>query len=91
MIFFFLEKISRIVTNIPLIKGFSIVGLRAGEYARRFPERGKRIADEVGRMASSGQITPPIDRIVPLSQWRSAFEAMARRELVGKVILTPGT
>ena len=84
-------RIAEIATNIPLIKGFSVVGVRAGEYARRFPERGKRIADEVGRLASSGLITPPIDRIVPLSQWRSAFEAMARRELVGKVILTPGT
>ncbi|MXP46373.1 zinc-binding dehydrogenase [Altererythrobacter luteolus] len=84
-------RIADIATNIPLIKGFSVVGVRAGEYARRFPERGKRIADEVGRLASSGLITPPIDRIVPLSQWRSAFEAMARRGLVGKVVLTPGT
>ncbi len=32
-------RIADIATNIPLIKGFSVVGLRAGEYARRFPER----------------------------------------------------
>ena len=31
--------------NIALIKGFSVVGVRAGEYARRFPERGKAIRD----------------------------------------------
>ncbi|WP_371815524.1 NADPH:quinone oxidoreductase family protein [Erythrobacter sp. JK5] len=35
-------RIAEVATNIPLIKGFSIVGLRAGEYARRFPERGRR-------------------------------------------------
>ncbi|MXO90522.1 NADPH:quinone oxidoreductase family protein [Pontixanthobacter aquaemixtae] len=83
-------RIADIATNIPLIKGFSVVGVRAGEYARRFPERGKRIKDEVARMASSGQISPAIDRTLPLSRWREAFEAMAGRELVGKVILIPG-
>ncbi|MDN3645153.1 NADPH:quinone oxidoreductase family protein [Pontixanthobacter aestiaquae] len=82
-------RIADIATNIPLIKGFSVVGVRAGEYARRFPDRGKSIADEVSRMASAGQITPAIDRALPLSEWRQAFEAMANRELVGKVILIP--
>ena len=84
-------RIADISTNIPLIKGFSIVGVRAGEYARRFPERGAQIARAVSDMASAGSITPAIDRVVPLSEWRTAFEAMARRELVGKVILRPGS
>jgi NADPH2:quinone reductase len=84
-------RIAHITTNIPLIKGFSVVGVRAGEYSRRFPDRGKRIAAEVSRMASAGLITPAIDRAVPLSQWREAFEAMADRQLVGKVVLKPGS
>ena len=84
-------RIADIATNIPLIKGFSVVGVRAGEYARRFPERGARIAQHVSEMAGTGAIAPAIDRIVPLSQWRSAFDAMAERQLVGKVILTPGS
>lgn len=84
-------RIAEIATNIPLIKGFSVVGVRAGEYARKFPERGKRIAAAVSALADKGAINPAIDRIVPLSQWRGAFAAMDRRELVGKVILTPGS
>lgn len=84
-------RIAEIATNIPLIKGFSIVGVRAGEYARRFPDRGSRIAQTVADMASAGSISPAIDRIVPLSEWRSAFTAMEQRELVGKVILHPGS
>lgn len=83
-------RIAEIATNIPLIKGFSVVGVRAGEYARRFPDRGARIAQTVADMASKGQISPAIDREVPLSRWREAFEAMDQRELVGKVILRPG-
>jgi NADPH2:quinone reductase len=83
-------RIPEIAVNIPLIKGFSIVGVRAGEYARRFPDRGARIAAEVARLASEGTIKPVIDRVLPLSSWREAFDAMAVGELVGKVVLQPG-
>ncbi|WP_394728064.1 NADPH:quinone oxidoreductase family protein [Altererythrobacter sp. GH1-8] len=79
-------RIAEIATNIPLIKGFSIVGLRAGEYARRFPERGKAIMAEINRLAEAGKITPAIDRRLPLDQWREGFYAMANRQLVGKVV-----
>ena len=83
-------RIADIATNIPLIKGFSVVGLRAGEYARRFPERGNAIAQAVNELAGEGKIAPVIDRTLPLSQWREGFKAMASRELIGKVVFEPG-
>jgi NADPH2:quinone reductase len=83
-------RIADIATNIPLIKGFSVVGLRAGEYARRFPERGRAIQSALTRLAEAEAITPAIDRTLPLSRWREGFDAMARRELVGKVVFVPG-
>lgn len=83
-------RIAEVPTNIPLIKGFSIVGLRAGEYARRFPERGQAIRQAITVLAGAGRITPAIDRALPLSRWREGFEVMARRELIGKVVLVPG-
>ena len=83
-------RIAEVATNIPLIKGFSIVGLRAGEYARRFPERGAAINAELARIAEEGRISPAIDRTLPLSRWREGFEAMQARELVGKVVFEPG-
>ncbi|QZD95210.1 NADPH:quinone oxidoreductase family protein [Qipengyuania gelatinilytica] len=82
-------RIPEIAVNIPLIKGFSVVGVRAGEYARRFPERGKRIAAALDKLASEGKITPHIDRTLPLADWREAFEAMERGEIIGKIVLTP--
>lgn len=81
-------RIAKIATNIPLIKGFSIVGLRAGEYARRFPARGAAINAAIARLAGDQRIRPIIDRVLPLSQWREGFEAMEQRELVGKVVFT---
>lgn len=82
-------RIPVVAANIPLIKGFAIVGVRAGEYARRFPDRGARIAGEVSRLAATGAIRPVIDRVLPLAQWRAGFDAMAAGELVGKVVLRP--
>ncbi|WP_086617301.1 NADPH:quinone oxidoreductase family protein [Erythrobacter tepidarius] len=83
-------RIAEIATNIPLIKGFSIIGLRAGEYARRFPDRGRAIHRAIASLAEDGRITPAIDRILPLSRWREGFEAMANRQIVGKVVFVPG-
>ncbi|MCK0128118.1 NADPH:quinone oxidoreductase family protein [Erythrobacter sp. F6033] len=83
-------RIADVATNIPLIKGFSIVGLRAGEYARRFPERGAAINAAIADLSNNGRIKPAIDRVLPLSAWREGFEAMANRELVGKVVFEPG-
>ena len=82
-------RIADISTNIPLIKGFSVVGVRAGEYARRFPERGRAIRDAMLALAVEGKLHPHIDRTLPLDRWREAFEAMERREIVGKVVLEP--
>lgn len=79
-------RIPEIAVNIPLIKGFSVVGVRAGEYARRFPDRGARISAEVDALASAGKITPTIDRVLPLEQWREGFEAMEAGELLGKLV-----
>jgi len=83
-------RIADVSTNIPLIKGFSIIGLRAGEYARRFPERGRAIQQAITALAEDGRITPAIDRILPLSRWRDGFDAMAKRMVVGKVVFVPG-
>lgn len=82
-------RIADVSTNIPLIKGFSIVGVRAGEYARRFPERGRAIREAVASLAADGRLNPHIDRVLPLARWREGYEAMARREIVGKVVFEP--
>ena len=82
-------RIPQIAVNIPLIKGFSVVGVRAGEYARRFPERGARIAAEIDRLAVEGRIAPHIDRTLPLDRWREGFDAMARGDIVGKIVFEP--
>lgn len=82
-------RIASVNTNIPLIKGFSIVGVRAGEYGRQFSEQGRLIRDEIWRWAAEGKTKPAVFADLPLTRWREAFDLMRDRRLVGKVVLRP--
>ncbi|MGB0820768.1 MAG: NADPH:quinone oxidoreductase family protein [Parvibaculales bacterium] len=82
-------RIPNIGVNMPLIKGFSVVGVRAGEYGRRNPEKGAENQEAIWRLAAEGKITPHVHACLPLSQWRDGFDMMAKREIVGRVIFEP--
>ena len=82
-------RIATVSTNIPLIKGFSVIGVRAGEYGRRFPDRGRENLDAIWSLAASGRIRPRVHAEYPLADWRAAFDTMARSDMVGKLILVP--
>lgn len=82
-------RIATIATNIPLIKGFSVMGLRAGEYARRFPERGRENQAAIWAMAEAGQLRPRVDCEFALDDWRAAFARLTDRQTIGKTILRP--
>ncbi len=80
-------RIPSVNVNMPLIKGFSVVGVRAGEYGRQFPERGRENMETIWKWAEEGKVHPRIHAEVPLSDWRRAFEMMRDREIVGKVAI----
>lgn len=82
-------RIAEVRTNIPLIKGFSVVGVRAGEYGRRFPERGAADIAEVMRLAEEGRIRPHVHSAVPLADWREAYLAMRERRVIGRTVILP--
>lgn len=82
-------RIPSVNVNMPLIKGFSVVGVRAGEYGRQFPEKGRENLETVWRWAEEGRVRPHIHAEVALADWRRAFEMMRGREVVGKVVLVP--
>lgn len=83
-------RIATVPTNIPLIKGFSVIGVRAGEYGRRYPERGVENFDAIWALAEAGKLNPRVHAALPLDDWRKAFEMMRTRKVVGRVILKPG-
>ncbi len=82
-------RIAEVRTNIPLIKGFSVVGVRAGEYGRRFPERGREDIAAIMRLAGEGRIRPHVHSAVPLADWREAYLAMRERRVIGRTVILP--
>ena len=65
-------RIPTISVNMPLIKGFSVMGVRAGEYGRQFPERGRENARPSGPWPPRALIRPRVHAELPLG-------ALARR------------
>ena len=82
-------RIPEVKVNMPLIKGFSVVGVRAGEYGRRFPERGKENMAAIWKWAAEGKTRPRVHAELPLEDWREAYRLLTDREVVGKVVLRP--
>ncbi|MDB5457296.1 MAG: Alcohol dehydrogenase zinc-binding domain protein [Caulobacter sp.] len=82
-------RIPTLSVNLALIKGFSLMGVRAGEYGRQFPDRGRENLDAVWRMADQGLIRPRVHAQLPLADWREAFGLLAGRQVVGKAVLRP--
>jgi len=82
-------RIATVPTNIPLIKGFSVVGVRAGEYGRQFPEKGAENVAAIWALAHQGRTRPVVHAELPLAQTLDGFRMLQNREVVGKVIIKP--
>ena len=82
-------RIPTVSVNMPLIKGFSVVGVRAGEYGRQFPEKGRENAAAVWKLADEGVIRPRVHAELPLADWRQAFDLLANRQVIGKAVIRP--
>ncbi len=82
-------RIPTIAANMPLIKGFSVVGVRAGEYGRQRPIEGRDNTDAIWKMAADGRIRPRVHAELPLDRWRSAFDLLANRQVIGKAVIRP--
>ncbi|MGH6696191.1 MAG: NADPH:quinone oxidoreductase family protein [Sphingopyxis sp.] len=77
-------------SNVALIKSIALIGVRAGEYGRRYPERRKAIASQLENLVAAGKIRPHVDSIYAIEQWAKAFERMETRGAVGKIVLSIG-
>ncbi|MEO0981918.1 MAG: NADPH:quinone oxidoreductase family protein [Pseudomonadota bacterium] len=82
-------RIAEVPTNMPLIKGFSVVGVRAGEYGRRFPDKGRENVQAIWEWARQGKTRPRVHAELPLERALDGFRMLQNREVVGKVIVSP--
>jgi NADPH:quinone reductase len=71
-----------------LLKGCSVIGIRAGEAGRRNPEMRRRELETLGALAAQGIARPLVSASYPLHRYAEAMQLLGRRQAIGRVALT---
>lgn len=73
-----------------LLKGSSVLGVRAGEAARADPAAYHRSVATLLSFAAHGELRPHISHHFPLEATADALETLARRKVTGRVVIADG-
>ncbi|PIM53656.1 NADPH:quinone oxidoreductase [Roseateles chitinivorans] len=76
--------------NLALLKGASLVGVFWGEFAKREPKRNAAMMATLAQWYAAGKVRPVIDQVLPMTELPKAFERMASRQVVGKLVVVNG-
>jgi NADPH2:quinone reductase len=74
-------------TNLVLIKGASVLGVRAGEAARKNPALGMARTRALVEWAEGGKLRPNISHRLPLRDHAAAMRLLIDRKAIGRVAL----
>jgi NADPH2:quinone reductase len=77
-------------TNLLLIKGASVLGVRAGEAVRKNPALGVARIEALTAWAEAGKVRPNISHRLPLEDYARAMRLLVDRKAIGRVALTMG-
>lgn len=80
-------RIPTLPINMALIKGFLVVGVRAGEFARKNPEKGVENNQEIRRICEEGFFDPYVCKTFLLSEAKESIKYLSERKLIGKVVV----
>jgi NADPH2:quinone reductase len=74
-------------TNLVLIKGASVLGVRAGEAARKNPALGAARMAALEKLVAEGKVSPNISHRMPLADVAPAMRLLTERKAIGRVVL----
>jgi len=77
-------------TNLLMIKGASVLGVRAGEAVRKNPALGDVRLRALTDWAEAGKIRPNISHRLPLEDYAKAMRLLIDRKAIGRVALMMG-
>ena len=66
----------------------AVIGVRAGEYGRTYPERGIENRRAIMALANNGDISPYVSHALPLEEAVAAMQMLESRNVIGKCIVT---
>jgi NADPH:quinone reductase len=73
--------------NHAMIKGYSLIGLRAGESGRRDPVLAQRNKVAMKKLAAGGIMRPHISQRFPLEHAAMGLTALAARSIIGRAVV----
>ena len=82
-------EIPKIPLNLPLLKGFSIVGVFWGDFTRREPKNAERDLHDLVALHRAGKIRPLVFDRYALEETSDALYALMERRVQGKVVIVP--
>jgi NADPH2:quinone reductase len=74
-------------TNLVLIKGASVLGVRAGEAVRKNPALGETRIRALSAWAEGGKVRPHVSCQLPLQDYAKAMRLLIDRKAIGRVAL----
>jgi NADPH:quinone reductase len=74
-------------TNLLMIKGASVLGVRAGEAVRKNPALGEVRIKALTQWAEAGRVRPNISHRLPLADYAKAMRLLIDRKAIGRVAL----
>ena len=81
--------ITKAALNLPLLKGFGIIGVSWGAFLQKEPQRGAVLIEELMRWLRQGDVRPYIESRLPLEQAARALAHLVQRKAKGKTVLIP--
>ncbi|MCP1472385.1 NADPH2:quinone reductase [Sphingobium sp. OAS761] len=82
--------IASLRTNLPLMKGASLIGVNIRELYQFEPEMANANMGRILELASEGLLRPAISRTYPLDDFSLAMAAVAKGESAGRILLDMG-
>jgi NADPH:quinone reductase len=82
-------EIPRIPLNLPLLKGFSIVGVFWGSFVAHDPEQNQANIQQLLGWLQEGKLRPRISARYPLERATDALNDIINRKATGKIVLLP--
>jgi NADPH:quinone reductase len=74
-------------TNLLMIKGASVLGVRAGEAVRKNPALGEVRIKALTQWAEAGKLRPNVSHRLPLEEYAKAMRLLIDRKAIGRVAL----
>ncbi len=80
-------EIPSVPMNLPLLKGYSIVGLFWGAWGERFPEQSAAADAQVMQWVAEGKLKPHVGAVLPFAEFQKAMSMVRDRRAEGRIVL----